>query len=88
MALGATRRDVLMMIHKSALAMAGAGVALGAPLALAAQRVAVTFVDNMAAGTAAPIAIAPPRRSRSRCSRRPFRDRAARISPLDALRAE
>ena len=30
--------------------MAGAGVALGVPLALAAQRVAVTFVDNMSRG--------------------------------------
>src|SRR6185369_14700243 len=45
MALGATQRDVLVMVQKTALMMAGAGVVLGVPLAFAAERVAVTFVD-------------------------------------------
>ena len=61
MALGATPRDVLAMVHKSALAMAGAGVALGVPLAFAAQRVAVTFVDNISAGSDDADRRSPPR---------------------------
>ena len=69
MALGATPRDVLAMVHKSALALAGAGVAVGVPLAFAAERIAVTFVDNLSAGADdADRASPPPRRSPSRSS--------------------
>jgi len=89
MALGATPRDVLAMVHKSALAMAGAGAAVGVPLAFAAERIAVTFVDNLSAGPTMPIALAaaaaivvalvaafiPARR-------------ASRVNPIEALRQE
>jgi ABC-type antimicrobial peptide transport system permease subunit len=89
MALGATPRDVLVMVHKSALAMAGAGVALGVPLALAAQRLAVTFVDNMAAGSAIPIAVAAAAAiAVALLAASVPAHRAARIHSVDALRAE
>jgi ABC-type antimicrobial peptide transport system permease subunit len=88
MALGATPRDVLAMVLKSALAMAGAGVALGVPLAFAAQRVAVTFVDNMSAG-AAPIALAAATAIAVAlvAASVPAR-RASRVNPIEALRQE
>jgi predicted permease len=89
MALGATPRDVLAMVHKSALAMAGAGVAIGVPLAFAAQRVAVTFVDNMAAGPTMPIAIAAGAAIAIALVAAfiPAR-RASRVNPIEALRQE
>jgi predicted permease len=89
MALGATPRDVLVMVHKSALAMAGAGVALGVPLAFAAQRLAVTFVDNMAAGSAMPIAIAAASAiAVALLAASVPAHRAARINPVEAIRQE
>jgi ABC-type antimicrobial peptide transport system permease subunit len=89
MALGATQRDVLVMVHKSALAMASAGVALGVPLALAARRLAVSLVADLLVGPAFPLATAsaaiivvallaayvPARR-------------ASRVNPIEALRQE
>jgi ABC-type antimicrobial peptide transport system permease subunit len=87
MAVGATPRDVLAMVHKSALALAGAGVALGVPLAFAAQRVAVTFVDNLTAGSAMPIALAAAAAIAVAllAASVPAR-KASRVSPLEALR--
>ena len=89
MALGATPRDVLAMVHKSALAMAGAGVAVGVPLAFAAERVAVTFVDNMSGGAAMPIAIAAGAAIAVAlvAASIPAR-RASRVNPIEALRQE
>jgi ABC-type antimicrobial peptide transport system permease subunit len=89
MALGATPRDVLAMVHKSALAMAGAGVAVGVPLAFAAERVAVTFVDNMSGGSAMPIAIAAGAAIAVAlvAASIPAR-RASRVNPIEALRQE
>ena len=89
MALGATQRDVLVMVQKTALTMAGAGVALGVPLALAAQRLAVTFVDNMTTGSAMPIAIAAAAMIAVAllAASVPAR-RASRVNPIDALRQE
>jgi len=89
MALGATPRDVLALVHKSALAMAGAGVAIGVPLAFAAQRIAVTFVDNMSGGSAIPIAMAAGAAiAIALIAASVPAHRAARISPVEALRAE
>jgi ABC-type antimicrobial peptide transport system permease subunit len=89
MALGATQRDVLVMVHKSALTMAGAGVALGVPLAFAAQRVAVTFVDNMDAGSAMPIAFAASAAiAVALVAASVPAHRAARVNPIEALRQE
>ncbi len=89
MALGATQRDVLVMVQKTALAMAGAGVALGVPLALAAQRLAVTFVDNVTTGFAMPIAVAAAAMIAVAvlAASVPAR-RASRVNPIDALRQE
>jgi predicted permease len=88
MALGATPRDVLAMVHKSALAMAGAGVAIGVPLAFAAQRVAVTFVDNIS-GSTMPIAIAAGAAiAVALVAASVPAHRAARINPIEALRQE
>jgi predicted permease len=89
MALGATQRDVLVMVHKSALALAGAGVAIGVPLAFAAQRLAVTFVDNIAGGSAMPIAIAAAAMIMvaALAASQPAR-RASRVNPIEALRQE
>jgi predicted permease len=89
MALGATQRDVLVMVQKTALAMAGAGVALGVPLAFAAMRVAISLVDDLLPGPAFPVAAAsaaiivvallaayvPARR-------------ASRVDPIEALRQD
>jgi predicted permease len=89
MALGATPRNVLAMVHKSALAMAGAGVALGVPLAFAAHRLAVTFVDNMSAGSAMPIAIAAAAAiAVALVAASVPAHRASRINPIEALRQE
>jgi len=89
MALGATPRDVLVMVHKSALAMAGAGVAIGVPLAFAAQRLAVTFVDKMTAGPAMPIALAAAAAiAVALLAASVPAHRAARINPVDAIRQE
>jgi predicted permease len=88
MALGATQRDVLVMVHKSALAMAGAGVALGVPLAFAAQRLAVTFVDNISTGSAMPIAAAAAAIAVALLAASVPAHRASRISPVEALRQE
>ena len=88
-ALGASRRDVMWLEQGRALVLVGAGVALGVPLAFVSERVAVTFVDNLAGGGGVPIgliaaamiavallAVSIPAR------------RAARVSPLEALRHE
>jgi ABC-type antimicrobial peptide transport system permease subunit len=89
MALGATQRDVLVMVQKTALMMAGTGVVLGVPLAFAAERVAVTFVDNMTTGLAMPIAAAAAAMIAVAllAASVPAR-RASRVNPIDALRHE
>jgi ABC-type antimicrobial peptide transport system permease subunit len=89
MALGATSGDVTRMVLLSALGLAAAGLALGAPLALWARRIAVAFVSDLPAGAALPIgsaviamtlvalvaAVIPARR-------------ASRVNPVEALRQE
>jgi predicted permease len=89
MALGATQGDVMRMVLTTALGLAGTGLVLGAPLAFAAERVAVTFVDNMSAGSAMPIAIAAGAAIAVAlvAASVPAR-RASRVNPIEALRQE
>ena len=61
------------------------GVALGVPLALAAQRVAVTFVDNIAAGPTMPIAAAAAMMAVAALAAYVPARRASRGNPIEAL---
>jgi predicted permease len=88
MALGATQRDVLVMVQKAALMMAGASVVLGVPLAFAAERVAVTFVDNMTTGVEMPIAAAAAMIAIAVLAASVPARRASHVNPIDALRQE
>ena len=89
MALGATQGDVMRMVHKSALSLVGAGLALGVPLALLSARLAVTFVDNLAASALLPVGVAAAAMIAVAllAAHVPAR-RASRVNPSDALRAE
>jgi ABC-type antimicrobial peptide transport system permease subunit len=89
MALGATPRDVTWMVQKSALMLVAIGLALGVPLAVAAERVAVTLVDNLTAGSAFPIGLAAAAMiAVARLAATIPARRAARVNPIDALRQE
>jgi putative ABC transport system permease protein len=88
MALGATAADVTKMVLAGALWLIGGGLALGAPGALAARRVAAAFVQDMPAFNAAgPVAAAAAAIAIVAlvAAYIPAR-RAARIRPMDALR--
>jgi ABC-type antimicrobial peptide transport system permease subunit len=58
MALGATPGDVVGSVLKSALALAGAGLIVGAPLAIGGRRLAASLIEDLPAGSALPIAFA------------------------------
>jgi predicted permease len=87
MALGATERDVLLLVMKSAVALVAAGLIIGAPMAIWAKRLAASMVVNLSSGSLTPIAAAviatiaaallavyvPARR-------------ASRVQPVEALR--
>jgi predicted permease len=88
MALGATRRDALLMVIKSASRMVAAGVAIGVPLAILSRRLTASVIElsgdstvQIVAASAAMVAVAliaawvPARR-------------AARVEPMQALRHE
>src|SRR5882672_4017558 len=47
MALGATERDIMAMVLKSALGLVCAGLVVGAPIAASSQRVVATLVENV-----------------------------------------
>ena len=88
-ALGATRRDVMLIVLRDALWMICAGMAVGAPLAFWGKRVAASLITDLPAkspvpvifGGAAMIAIA------LLASYIPVR-RAMRVDPMVALRHE
>jgi putative ABC transport system permease protein len=52
MALGATRRDVTVLVLRSALGLVCAGLLIGAPIAVSGKRLAASVVDNVAAAAA------------------------------------
>jgi predicted permease len=52
MALGATRRDVTVMVLRSALGLVCAGLLIGAPIAVSGKRLAAGVVENVAAAAA------------------------------------
>jgi len=88
MALGATERDVTRMVLSNALALVGAGLAVGAPLAFWSQRLARYLVGDLPVnavafpiGVAAAVTIAVGLLSAYVPARR-----AARVNPMDALR--
>jgi predicted permease len=86
-ALGATERDVTRMVLKSALALAGAGLVVGVPLAIVSQRFAASLVQGLPVKSALPIGIAGVMMIAIAllAAYVPAR-RAARVQPVDALR--
>ena len=77
------------MVQGSALALVGAGLALGIPLAFVSERVAMPIVGNLAAGRGVPIALAAAASIAVAllAASVPAR-RAARVNPIEALRQE
>jgi putative ABC transport system permease protein len=86
-ALGATRRDLTIMILKDALRMAAAGIAGGVAIALGGQRIAASLIGDLKADPSAMLtaACATMLLVAIAAAYLPAR-RASRISPLDALR--
>jgi putative ABC transport system permease protein len=89
MALGATRRDVVAMVVKSALALVAAGVCVGVPAALLGTRVAVSRMQGLAVSGSLPTALAAVLMIGVAllAALLPAR-RAARIEPSEALRMD
>ncbi len=89
MALGATAADVVGGVVKNALALAAAGLIVGAPLAIVGRRVASSLIDGLPAGSALPIGVAAIAMIAVAllAAYVPAR-RAARVDPMAALRCE
>jgi ABC-type antimicrobial peptide transport system permease subunit len=87
MALGATERDVTMMVLKSALGLVLAGLIVGAPMAAWSRRVVASLVENVTVTAAMPVAVAAVAMIAVAllAAYLPAR-RAARVQPVDALR--
>jgi predicted permease len=88
MALGATRRDAVLLILKGGVQLAAAGVAIGVPLAIYGTRVAASFIqltgERAAAFAVSTVAMAVVAIVAAYVPAR----RAARIEPMQALRHE
>ena len=88
MALGATRRDAVLLILKGGVQLAAAGVAIGVPLAIYGTRVAASFIqltgERAAAFAVSTVAMAAVAIVAAYVPAR----RAARVDPMQALRHE
>ena len=89
MALGASQQDVIRMVVGSAARLAVAGIAGGLPLALWSRRIAAALLETRASPSLAPTASAAAVMAvvALLAAWIPAR-RAARVQPVDALRAE
>ena len=89
LALGATRRDVLLLVVKSALALVWAGLLVGIPVVLWIRPVAAAAVQNLRVDGVLPVACAAAGMIviALAAAYLPAR-RAARVEAIEALRHE
>ena len=89
MALGATRMSVIGQVVKGTVALVGAGVLVGAPVAIWSRQFAANLLDGLPAGSALTVALAAAAMLvvAFAASYLPAR-RAASVDPTEALRCE
>jgi putative ABC transport system permease protein len=89
LALGATPRDMTRMVLRSAAGLVGAGLVVGIPVAIWAQRLARALIEGLPAGPVFPIAeSALAMMAVALLAAAVPAWRAARVQPADALRHE